>query len=156
VVKTFGLVEFSRSAFRDRLNAVGGRMVRVGWLSGLVERSAYVGVMTLQVALLGLCAFMVRRGELTVGGLTSFHAIFLSLSYSLANAVQYFPTLVQAGAGLRGIERLLEQKPAVDDSGRHPVPKGFGKIGFNAVSFGYKEAGRSLDGLTVSIPQGAL
>ena len=35
VVKTFGLAEVSRSAFRNRLRALGSRMVRVGWLSGL-------------------------------------------------------------------------------------------------------------------------
>ena len=154
VVKTFGLAEFSRSAFRHRLREVGGRMVRIGWLSGLVERSAYVGVMMLQVALLGLCAWMVRRGELTIGGLTSFQAIFLSLSYSLANAVQYFPTLVQAAASLRRIEQLLGHEPAVQDSGNQPVPKGFGEIGFNGVSFGYTRNRRNLDELSASIPQG--
>jgi len=136
VVKTFGLAEYSRAAFRSRLSALAGRMIRVGWLSGLVERSAYVGVMALQVTLLGLCALEVQRGTLTVGGLTSFLAIFLSLSYSLANAVQYFPTLVHAVAGFRGIEQLLTHERPVDDAGRMSVPARFGQIGFNAVTFG--------------------
>jgi ATP-binding cassette subfamily B protein len=156
VVKTFGLAEFARSAFRHRLREVGSRMVRVGWLSGLVERSAYVGVMMLQVALLGLCAWMVQRGELTIGGLTSFQAIFLSMSYSLANAVQYFPTLVQTAASLRRIDQLLAHQPAVQDSGNQPAPAGFDEIAFNAVSFGYKQTRRNLDGLTASIPHGGL
>ena len=154
VVKTFGLAESSRHAFRHRLREVGSRMVRIGWLSGLVERSAYVGVMMLQVALLGLSAWMVQRGELTIGGLTSFQAIFLSLSYSLANAVQYFPTLMQTAASLRRIEQLMEQTPAVQDSGSQPLPTGFGEIVFNGVSFGYTRNRRHLDGLSASIPQG--
>ena len=156
VVKTFGLAEFSRSAFRTRLRDVGSRIVRIGWLSGLVERSAYVGVMMLQVALLGLCAWMVQRGELTIGGLTSFQAIFLSMSYSLANAVQYFPTLVHTTTSLRRIDELLAHEPAVHDSGTQPVPTGFGEIAFNGVSFGYKPSRRNLYELTASIPHGGL
>ena len=42
--------------------------------------------MILQVALLGLCAWMVQRGELTIGGLTSFQAIFLSMIQDAAVA----------------------------------------------------------------------
>ena len=156
VVKTFGLAEFSRSAFRARLHDVGSRVVRIGWLSGLVERSAYVGVMMLQVALLGLCAWMVQRGELTIGGLTSFQAIFLSMSYSLANAVQYFPTLAQTTASVRRIEQLLAHDPVVHDSGTQTVPTGFGEIAFNDVSFGYKQTRRNLHGLTASIRHGGL
>jgi ATP-binding cassette subfamily B protein len=116
VVKTFGLAEYSRRGFLGRVEGLRERMVRVGMFSGLVERSAYVSIMLLQVALLGVGAYMVAIGELTVGALASFQAIFLSLSNSLASVTQYLPTLVEAFGGMRRVDELLRSQPRVRDT----------------------------------------
>ncbi|MFN7934476.1 MAG: ABC transporter transmembrane domain-containing protein [Bryobacteraceae bacterium] len=155
VIKTFSLEQHSRAGYLSRLTDLRARMVRVGLLSSLVERSAYIGVMLLQVVLLALGAYLVSHGSLTVGALAAFQTIYLSLSYSLASVTQFIPTLVQAGAGLSGIQFLLSQQPRLTDEGTQPVPTSFSEIQFHNVQFGYDGRTRILDGLTVSIPRGA-
>lgn len=155
VVKAFDLAEFSRSDFLARLRVLGSRIIRVAWFSSLVERSAYAGIMILQVALLAIGAFMVWKRTMTVGGLASFQAVFLSISNSLATVTQYFPTLVQAGSSLHGIEDLLWREPIAMDKGTQPLPGQFGHIVFDDVTFGYHAAQPSLNGLTTSIPLGS-
>ena len=154
VIKTFGLGEFSRSGFLVRIRALGRRMIRVAWLSALVERSAYAGIMVLEVGLLAAGAFMVTHGTLTVGGLVSFQAIFLSLSNSLAKVTQYFPTLAQAASSVRGIEDLLRHEPVVTDAGVQAAPDEFAQLRLNNVTFGYDAPHRNLTDVTVTIPHG--
>jgi ATP-binding cassette subfamily B protein len=125
-------------------------MVRVGLFSGMVERTAYVGIMLIQVSILAIGAYMVSRGRMTVGSLASFQAVFLSLSYSMANVTQYAPALVEAAGSIRRIEELLAQEPMVKDTGTEPVPD-FSEIRFNDVDFGYARPHRNLNALNVSI-----
>ena len=129
-------------------------MVRVGMFSGLVERSAYVGIMLLQVAILAIGAYMASAGQLTVGVLASFQALFLSLSYSMASVTQYVPALVEAFGGLRRVEELFAQQPRVRDIGATPVPRFSWEIRFENVGFGYAQERRNLESLSISIPQG--
>ncbi len=91
IIKAFGLGEHARAGFLRRSGELKARMIRVGFFGALVERSAGVGIMVLQVLVLGIGAFMVSRQTLTVGSLASFQAIFLSLSYSLSYVSQYVP-----------------------------------------------------------------
>jgi ATP-binding cassette, subfamily B, bacterial len=156
IIKTFGLVAFSRRAFVARVDSLRERTRRVGFYSSLVERSGYAGIMLLQVGLLAVGAYMVSRDLLTVGALAAFQALFLSLSYSMASVTQYLPTLVEAAGGMRRIDELLSDNPPVTDDGSDPLPPGFEEIRFNHVGFGYDPSERNLDSLTFSIPRGRL
>lgn len=156
VIQTFGLVDFARRGYFGRLQALREQMVRVSLLSSMVERSAYVGVMLLQVTLLGFGAFMVSRGSLTVGALAAFQTIFLSLSYSLASLTQFIPTLVQAGAGIEGIQHLLAQQPQVPDSGSAAtIAHDFREICFEEVDFGYTRDAKNLNQFSATLPSGS-
>jgi ATP-binding cassette subfamily B protein len=154
VVKTFGLADYSRRNFLGHVHGLRERMVRVGIFSALVERSAYVGIMLLQVGILATGAYMVSAGELTVGALASFQALFLSLSYSMATLTQYVPTLVEAFGGVRRVEELLRRQPRVRDTGAKPVPRFSREIRFEHVGFGYAPERQNLQSVNVAIPQG--
>jgi ATP-binding cassette, subfamily B, bacterial len=154
LVKTFGLADYSRRGFLRRLEGLRERMVRVGMFSGLVERSSYVGIMLLQVAILAAGADMVSAGRLSVGALASFQALFLSLSYSLANVTQYVPVLVEAFGGMRRVDELLQCQPLVRDTGITPLGRFAREIRFEGVGFGYAPGQRNLQALNVSIPFG--
>ena len=154
LVKTFGLADYSRLGFLHRLDGLRERMVRVGMFSGLVERSSYVGIMLLQVSILAAGAYMVSAGQLSVGALASFQAIFLSLSYSLANVMQYVPVLVEASGGMRRVDELLQSEPLVPDAGSTPLGRFAREIRFADVGFGYADGQRNLHALSVSIPFG--
>jgi ATP-binding cassette subfamily B protein len=154
IIKTFGLADRSRQTFLARDRGLRNRMERIGFLSGLVERTAYVGILFLQVVLLGIGAYLVSRHMLTVGALASFQALFLSLSYSMATVTQYLPRLVEAAGGMRRIDELLAQQPRVLDAGTDALPESFGAIRFTGVAFGYASGERTLDDLTLDIPRG--
>jgi len=152
LVKTFGLADYSRSGFLHRLDGLRERMVRVGMFSGLVERSSYVGIMLLQVSILAAGAYMVSAGQLSVGALASFQALFLSLSYSLASVTQYVPVLVEASGGMRRVDELLSCQPLVRDTGTTPLGRFADEIRFKNVGFGYAPEVRNLHALSASIP----
>ena len=154
VVKAFGLEGFWREAFRSRLQALRERMLRVALFAGLVERTAYVGILFLQVSILAVGAWMVSRGALTVGALASFQAIFLTSSYALANLSQFVPAMVEAFGGMRRIDEILRCRPRVADHGTGRLRSPWEEIRFENVSFGYAPQHRSLDALSLTITQG--
>lgn len=154
VIKTFGLGRSARAAFLDGDAGLRDRMERVGFLSGLIERTAYVGILFLQVSLLGLGAYLVSTGRLTIGALAAFNALFLSLSYSLAAVTQFLPRLVEAHGGMRRIDELLTRQPAVADTGTRPGPAEFAAIRLTGVHFGYQPGDRTLDDVTLEIRRG--
>jgi ATP-binding cassette, subfamily B, bacterial len=154
VVKTFGLADYSRRGFLARMEGLRERMVRVGLYAGMVERSAYIAIMLLQVAILAAGAYMVSAGKLTVGALASFQALFLSLSYSLASVTQYVPSLVEGMGGMRRVDELLGWEPRVLDRGTRPLARFAREIRFQAASFGYRPGQQNLRELSVSIPAG--
>jgi ATP-binding cassette subfamily B protein len=153
VVKAFDLAQFFRLVFLDRVYTLRERMFHVGRFSGLMERSAYAGIVLLQVSILATGAYMVSRGLLTVGALAAFQAIFLSSSYSLATLTQYLPTLVEALGGLRRIEDLFQLETHVQDSGAAWICEGLPEIRFENVSFGYSPDRPSLRDVNLSIHQ---
>ena len=154
-VKAFGLVDHAHAVFLKCSEALAERMARVGFFGALVERSAGTSIMFLQVLVLGIGAFMVSRGTLTVGSLASFLAIFLSLSYSLSYVTQYVPNLVQAASGMRRIEELLAEEPRVPDRSAVALPRLSGEIALRDVSFGYSPEQPILRNATLSIRRGS-
>jgi ATP-binding cassette, subfamily B, bacterial len=154
LIKTFGLADYAGTGFMARVGTLRSRMIRVKLYSGLVERSAYVGIMFLQVALLGVGAFMVSKEALTVGELAAFQALFLNLSYSIAYVMQFVPTIVEAGGGMRRIQELLQEEPGVPDSGRLQIPRLSREITFHDASFGYVSGHLNLKRASFTIRKG--
>jgi ATP-binding cassette, subfamily B, bacterial len=154
IIKAFGLTEYARATFLQRSEDLKERMIRVGFFGALVERSAGVGIMGLQVLVMGIGAFMVAKEMLTVGSLASFLAIFLSLSYSLSYVTQYVPNLVQAAGGMRRIEELLAEEPRVSDRSAAPLPRLSREISLQDVTFGYTPEQTNLKSATLSIRRG--
>jgi ATP-binding cassette subfamily B protein len=156
VVKAFELTGFFRNAFQERLSLLRERMFRVGRFSGLLERSAYAGIVLLQVSILAAGAYMVAHGALTVGALAAFQALFLSSSYSLATITQYLPSLVEGVSGIRRIDDLLDRELPLPETGVAPVPAGLPDIRFDSVTFGYSAGRPAVVGLNFLIRQEGL
>ena len=82
----------------------GKSMLRVGFLSALVERSAGIGIMMIHVLVLGIGSHMAFTDELTIGSLASFQALFLTLSVSLLYVMQYVPSVALASSGMKRVK----------------------------------------------------
>ncbi len=154
LIRTFGLSKYAGAEFLKRAAALRSRMIRVKFFSGLVERSAFIGILFLQVVILAVGAYMVSEGMLAVGALAAFQALFLSLSFSIASVMQFVPILVEAGGGMRRIQELLAERPGVPDTGTMPAPRLARTIEFHDVSFGYSDDHLNLKQGNLAIPKG--
>jgi ATP-binding cassette subfamily B protein len=156
MIKAFNLQSNAMREFGACNTILTARVRRVAFLSALVERSAGLGIMVLQVVVLAIGAWMVASGMMTVGTLTAFLALFLNASLSLAYTTQFVPTLVHAAGGLARIDELFAVAPGVlDRSDALELTPLSRRIAIENVSFGYTQAGLSLRGVSVDIPASA-
>ena len=107
VIRAFGLEKAMSARFGDRLTALAATAVRGAFFSSALERSANVGIQTLQIGILGLGSLMAFGGTITVGGLVAFYTVFISLSSVLYYLAQYSSSLINSAAGLTRIELSL-------------------------------------------------
>lgn len=116
VVKGFGLQTLALDRFGQRNLRLSRSIFRLSFFGSLIERSAGAGTLLLQVLVLGCGAWMAAMGHISIGGLASFQALFLSLSYALTYVTQYVPTLVTASGGMQRIDELLDAAAGVKDA----------------------------------------
>jgi ATP-binding cassette subfamily B protein len=155
VIKAFGLELSALAGFSQRNAGLFDSAVRVSFLSALVERSAAVGILMLNVLIIGVGAYWAFRGAISVGTLVSFETVFLTLSYSLSYVSQFVPSLVQAAGGLGHIQGLLDQQPRIVDApGAKPLPRMTSDLTFGDVSFSYTGEQLNLCELNLRIARG--
>jgi ATP-binding cassette subfamily B protein len=155
VVKAFGLEMPMLANLSERNAGLFNSAVRVSFLSALVERSAGIGILILNVCIIGVGAYRAFNGRLSVGTLVSFETVFLTLSYSISYVSQYVPSLVQATGGLGHIQRLLDQQPnVVDAPGATPLPRPSRELTFRDVTFSYTGEQLNLSDLDLRIAHG--
>jgi ATP-binding cassette subfamily B protein len=155
VIKAFSLEQHMLADFVQRLGTLVQSSVRVGFLSALVERSAGISILLLQVVVLGVGASMAFSSNLSIGSLVSFQSLFMTLSWSLSYVTQYVPHLVQAASGMQRIAELLDEQPQVVDAPEAPALPRFEKtIRFEDVDFSYTDGQRHLRSVSFTIHAG--
>ena len=115
VVKAFVLQKHSVEAFEKQNEQLAKKTKRMHFLSNLVDRSSGIGNSSLQLVVLGASALLAFRGEVTVGELTAFQALFLVLGSNVDYVTQYIPTLIRSSAGIKRIDALLRTPPDIVD-----------------------------------------
>jgi ATP-binding cassette subfamily B protein len=155
VIKAFSLEKTMLAGFVERIARQSAACLRVGFLSSLIERTAYIGTLVVQVLVLGVGGYLAFSGRLSIGSLAAFQALFVNFIESLGNFTQYYPSLVQAGAGMRRIQDLLDEKPGIVDPPNTPeLPRLSREIRFEGVTFGYTPDQLNLDGVSFAIRAG--
>ena len=155
---TVKALSFQRAAL-DRFNlrnqSVAESTRRVGMTGALVERSAGSGIVLMQVAITGIGAWRVFTGDMSVGDLVAFLALFATLAFSLSYLAQYAPNLFEAAGGMARVIDVLDAPRRVDDApGATALPPFAREIRFDGVSFGYTDGKLSLRGLDLVIRAG--
>ena len=155
VVRAFGLEHWMRARFARGVDDLVAVSTRTAFLGALVERSAGIGILLLQVVVLGIGALVAFEGQLTIGTLVSFQSLFMTVSWSLSYVTQYVPNLVLAAGGLQRIDELLATRPLVTDAvGAQPMPGLAHEIRFEAVVYGFGRWPPIINGLNLSIHAG--
>jgi ATP-binding cassette subfamily B protein len=155
VVKAFDLGDSALRGFRSQALRLLTFNVRFSFLSYLTERSPNVGMAAFNLMALGLGAWFVVRGVISVGSLVSFYALFVSVSASVLNLTSLATTLLQATSGMQRIEEVLGATPSlVDRQDARALPRLAREIAFKNVSFSYAGETQNLADVSLRIPAG--
>jgi ATP-binding cassette subfamily B protein len=155
VVRAFGLQPSRRARFREQLDALGGVAVRAHYLGSLIGKTTDVGVNLIHLLIIGYGAWLVFGDRLEIGALFAFVGTFVNLGLAVSNVSQTLPSVLQATAGMRRIDELLEEPVAVQDAPHAvPAPRLAREIRLDHVSFSYGGEQRNVDDVAISIPAG--
>lgn len=155
MVRAFRLEQLMRDRFVRRVDNLVASSTRTGFLGALVERAAGIGILFLQVVVLGIGAWMAFEGWLTIGTLVSFQSLFMAVAWSLSYVTQWVPNLVTAAGGLQRIDDYLEVRaPVVDLPGASAVPRCVRDIQFEDVVYALPGEPPILRGLNLSLRAG--
>jgi len=155
VIRAFRLEPWSRKVFHSKNTQLCMSTRRYGFLSALIEHISLVGIIILQVIVLGIGAYMAWHGKITIGGLAAFQAIFLAMSTNLSYVTQYMPQIIQAAGSVERIEEIVREIPEVADMpNAKPLPGFNTDIRLNNITFGYTKATKNLENVSVTIKRG--
>jgi len=116
VVRAFGLEARMSERFSRQVAALARTSRRGAFFGSALERSAGVGILILQLVVLGVGASRAFTGSISVGGLAAFYTVFNSLSNALLYLAQYSTILISSAAGLARIEQMLREQSSVPDA----------------------------------------
>ena len=157
VIKAYGLEEHSIGGFRRLAERLAVRGTRMGFLSGSVERSAFIGISLFQVLVIAVGAYLAFLGQITMGTFVSFQALTMTLSGAVAIVMNYLPGLLKAAGGMQRIDDLLRERPSVMDAPSPlPVGKLTGAIALRAASLDAPHEGPGLAKVDLEIPRNAV
>ena len=155
VVKAFGLQAREIARFGQSSDRLFDRQVKLQLFGGLFGLSVNMIVTLLRVFILGLGAWLILHGHLTVGGLVAFMSLMGEV-LSPVTALTGIGQQVQASTGaLVRINEVLDAPPEVDE--REGLPD-MGPVRHDIVlrdvGFSYTPERRTLDGISVAIKAG--
>lgn len=155
LVKAFNLQSLAIAQFRQANQALAQSNQRANFYNSIMARSTSSGILLIQVAVLGLSAYMAFYGKISLGTLVSFQGLLLMMSNSLLYVMEYAPNLVQAGAALSRVQELLREEPGITDPpDAATLPPFESAIAFDQVDFSYTGNQLSLAGVELKIPRG--
>jgi ATP-binding cassette subfamily B protein len=154
-VRAYNLEEHTAREFLVRDADLFSTGVRVNFLLSLMDQAAMIGMLLVQVVVIGVGAWLAFNGSLTIGTLAAFQGLSFSVSTSLIYASQYSRDVLPARAGLRRIDEFLALPGSTPDSpGARPAPAFSIAIEFLDVTL-VREGRTLLDRVTLRIPRGA-
>ncbi|MBA4418040.1 MAG: ABC transporter ATP-binding protein [Syntrophus sp. (in: bacteria)] len=156
VIKVFSLKRVIMKKFQDQAFTLSHAAMRANFISFLLERAPGVGILAFHIIIMCVGAVLAFRGDLSVGALVSFNAVFVCVSRSVYDVTVVLPQLIQAAAGMDRIERILgEEIKTRDEPSGAILPPLVRDIAFRDVSFGYSQDQLILNKANILIPRGS-
>ncbi len=156
VVKVYGLRPWVAQRFASQLATLQRRFTRADFLAEVVGTSSSLGVLAVQVLVLGVGAHLAVTGRLSAGTLVAFlslHAIVSKDIYDLTKKV--VPALISSAGGLQRIEEITGEPIEVrEETGARPLPPGPVAFRLEGVTFAYPGGKPVLQGVSLEVPAG--
>ena len=156
VVKAFSLQRRAFGWFRMRNDDARRTMAVATFLSVMVERTVTIAVLLLHLAVLAIGAYLATNGQITIGTFVTFESAFWEVSYNIAHLMHFIPLAIQAAAGTRHMQEMLDEPPrGADRPGAPDLPRITHDITFERVTFTYEGAQKPvLDRLSLKLAFG--
>ncbi|MDQ6728542.1 MAG: ABC transporter ATP-binding protein/permease, partial [Actinomycetota bacterium] len=156
VVKAFALEARERARFGRACDRLFDAQLRLQLFGGLFGLSVNAVVTFLRLAVIGLGAWLILQGNLTIGGLVAFLGLMGEV-LSPVTALTGIGQQIQAATGaLERVNEVLEAVPEIDDTADATVLAPLRReIRLEGVGFSYTPDRRTLEGIDVVIPAGA-
>jgi ATP-binding cassette subfamily B protein len=156
VIKAFSLQSSALSQFHAQSRKILRSGLSFGFYAYGTQRTPNIAMGLFNVLVLSIGGYLALRGELTVGSLVSFQALFVNVTASVMTLSSFAPTLLQAATGLQRIHELLNAPTGVKERDNaiqlQPVRSA---IRMENVTFSYTGERRDLDQVSLEIPKGA-
>lgn len=162
VVKAFGLQDRMVADYDTSLNRVFRASIRLTYLTGIYSLSANTVATGINLTVMGVGAWLIVDGHLfgiqsniTIGTLFTFLGLMGQVIGPVQNLSSILQGFQQASGAMDRIEELIKIEPAIQDApGARPIPPVTQVIQLENLSFGYTEAQKILNDLTLSIQAG--
>jgi ATP-binding cassette subfamily B protein len=155
VVKAFGLEARALGTFRDRVAILARSTVRASFIGTLLGMTGELTVTFIQLMTLGVGAYMVMGGHLSLGALVAFTGLLGNVLGPIRGAADLVQGLQQATGGMRRVDELLGEEPQiVDAAGAAALPRLAREIRLADVTFSYTGEQTTLAGVSLTIGAG--
>jgi ATP-binding cassette subfamily B protein len=155
VVKIFSLQRLMLQRFQAEIASLRRTSQRTNFLALLLERVPHIGILFFNLLVLLLGTWLVLRGQIQIGSLVAFQGLVITLSSSLWGVTLTIPHFVQATAGMRRIDALLDELPEVVDlPGARPLSGRVESIELRGVSFAYRGGTGGVRDVSLTISAG--
>ena len=154
-IRAYNLEEHSAREFIMRDADLFSTSVRVNFRLSLMDQGAKLGVLIVQVLVIGAGSWLAFNGSLSVGTLAAFQGLCLAVSTSLVHASEFSRDVFPARAGLRRIQEFLAHAADRPDAPDARVPAPFAHaIEFVDVTL-IRDSRKLLDRVNLRIPRGS-
>ncbi len=155
VIQAFGLHTTFLDKFQTLLAQLRGISVRMHVFSSFVGKVSNLGVILVQLMVIGAGSYLSIQGDLTSGALVGFIGLLINVGNSAKALTAVVPELIQGASGLQRIRELLDEQPEITDAeDALPMPRFSKEIRFENVSFSYTGKELNLDSISFTIPAG--
>jgi len=108
VVKAYGLQRFFIRKFEERITGISDLGFRANFLSHMMNAFSIEGMFLFGVLVVAAGAALTFLGRMSVGDLVAFHAVLITLVYSVGDFSWAMPYLIQAASVMRRFRVLLD------------------------------------------------
>jgi ATP-binding cassette subfamily B protein len=155
VVKAYSLQNLMLTNFSTKLTGYNKAVKEAFSADFLIMYTTNLGVNLLNVIILSVGAAMAYNNALSVGSLLAFNTTLINMTGLIGGLTWLIPRAVQASAGMKRIQELLDEKPVVFDEYCKHLPPFTSEIQIKNVSFGYKPQAVNLANVSLTIPKGS-
>lgn len=153
--RAHGLETWEIGAMEQRLERIRQKGVKLDFTTELFASSSWVSFQVSQFVCLLFTAWLVYKGQITVGEAMMFHGYFGMLVGSVGGILSIWPTFITGAESMRSIGEVLEASDVESSEGKQPVPSVDGHFIFEHVTFKYPtQAEPAVNDLHIDVTSG--